>query len=116
MKKHFTISLIFWLSFILFGLAVKILHLLSSAFIIIGFSGLMAYLLHKIFFEKKNSKLFFSLTLLGVIFLVLLFWSAYLNNEYPINKFGVYIYFIVLPIIFIFYLIKHLIVKVRKEN
>ena len=100
-----------WSSIIIIGLVVKLLHLLSSAFIIIGFAGLNAYILIEIFFKRKKTVLNYTLLSLGFLFLTILLLGACFNNGYPINSFGVIIYIIFFSICVGYYGLKNWIKK-----
>lgn len=116
MKNYLTIPIIFWSSFILVGVILKFLHIFSSVFIVIGFAGLMSYLIYQFFILKNNNKLVSSLLTLCVVFFCILFGGAFFNNGYPINYYGVVIFFISFLIIFIGILLKSLFIKNKNEK
>lgn len=102
-----TTPLIIWLSITIIGFTVKLLHLLSSVFIVIGFAGLTAYLIHNIITFKNKNWLNLVLIGLGLLFVFVLFTGAFFNDGYPINEMGVLIYSIVFNISFVYYYFKN---------
>lgn len=92
-----------WGVIILLGFVVKLFHILSSVFIIIGFSGLASYVVNEFYFRNIRTPFNILLLVLSLIFLNVLLLGAYLNNGYPINQRGVLVYGIVFFICFLYY-------------
>ena len=92
-----------WLSIIVIGFIVKVLHLLSSVFIVIGFAGLTAYVLKEMILMKNRNLLFIILLVISILFLLIILIGILFNNGYPINLTGLIIYFIIFPISFGYY-------------
>lgn len=76
--SYFTKPIIIWLSIIVLGIVLKVLSITSLIFFLLGSSGLLAYLLHQLFFKKNNNPVITILFGLSLIFIPVLLYREFL--------------------------------------
>lgn len=106
-KETSNLPIIIWSSLIVIGFIVKLLHILSPVFIVIGFAGLTAFSTYNFFVLKNTNKLFTSLIIVCSLFLMILIGGNLFNNEYPLNEIAFILYCIVFTITLLIHLIKN---------
>lgn len=89
--SYFTKPIIIWLSIIALGIIVNVLSITSLIFFLLGSGGLLAYLLHQLFFEKKNNPVITILFGLSLMFIPVLLYGEFYSRGYPITIAGIHI-------------------------
>ena len=92
-----------WLTILLMVFIVKLFHLLSSVFIVIGFAGLSAFLLVDFRTSFEQHRLAVFLLSCCLFFFILLFTGAFFNGGYPINYKGCVVYLLTFIVTFFYY-------------